>query len=294
MLTFWIIAALLILLALWFVIPALLQKPNQAEEVERLEANVLVYKDQYRELEADLKSDLIGETQYQAEKQELERRLLEDVSAKPDSDKAQQSPVRNGFAYGVAAFIPLGALIFYLSIGNPKGLDAATAPPTAAPAAAAEQPGAMSQQQIAANIDKLAERLKQNPNDAQGWQMLARSYLMQEKFSDAAGALEHLTSINPKDAGAWADYAEALALANGQNLAGKPTEAINRALQIDPNHHKALDLAGTAAYQAGDYQKAMEQWQKLLKLLPAGSEELKTITAQISKAKELAGNKTPR
>ena len=292
MLTFWIIAALLILLALWFVLPVLLQKPNQAEEVERLEANVLVYKDQYREVEADLKSDLIGEKQYQTEKQELERRLLEDVSVKPDSNKAQ-APVSNSFAYGVAAFIPLGALVFYLSVGNPKGLDATTAPPTA-PAAAAAEPGAMSPQQIAANIDKLAERLKQNPNDAQGWQMLARSYLMQERFADAAGALEHLTSINPKDAGAWADYAEALALANGQNLAGKPTEAINRALQIDPNNQKALDLAGTAAYQAGDYQKAMEQWQKLLKLLPAGSEELKTITAQISKAKELAGNKTPR
>ena len=293
MLTFWIIAALLILLALWFVLPALLQKPNQAEEVERLEANVLVYKDQYRELEADLKSDLIGEKQYQAEKQELERRLLEDVSTKPDPDKAQQVPVKNSLAYGVTAFIPLGAIILYLSIGNPKGLDANTAPPTA-PAAAAEQPGAMSPQQIAANIDKLAERLKQNPNDAQGWQMLARSYLMQEKFSEAASAYERLTSINPKDAGVWADYAEALALANGQNLAGKPTEAINRALQIDPNNRKALDLAGTAAYQAGDYQKAIEQWQKLLKLLPAGSEELKTITAQISKAKELAGNKTPR
>jgi cytochrome c-type biogenesis protein CcmH len=296
MLTFWIIAALLIMLALWFVLPALLQKPNQAEEVERLEANVLVYKDQYRELEADLKSDLIGEPQYQTEKQELERRLLEDVSTKPDLDKAQQAPVRNGFAYGVAAFIPLGALIFYLSIGNPKGLDTATAPPTApaGPAAAAEQPGAMSPQQIAANIDKLAERLKQNPNDAQGWQMLARSYLMQERFSEAAGAFEHLTSISPKDAGAWADYAEALALANGQNLAGKPTEAINRALQIDSNNQKALDLAGSAAYQAGDYQRAIEQWQKLLKVLPAGSEELKTITAQISKAKELAGTRTAR
>ena len=293
MLTFWIIAALFILLALWFVIPALLQKPGQDEEVERREANVLVYKDQYRELEADLKSDLIGEKQYQDEKQELERRLLEDVSARSDSAKATTS-ISNSFAYGVAAFIPIGAIIFYLSVGNPKGIDAAGAPPTMPAAATEPQTGAMSDQQVAANIEKLAARLKQNPNDAQGWQMLARSYMMQERFSDAASAYEHLTSINQKDANAWADYAEALALANSQNLAGKPTEAINRALQIDPKNQKALDLAGSAAFQAGDYQKAMEQWQKLLKLLPAGSEELKTITAQISKAKELAGNKTSR
>jgi cytochrome c-type biogenesis protein CcmH len=292
MLTFWIIAALFILLALWFVLPALLQKPNEEEEVERREANVLVYKDQYRELEADLKSDLIGEQQYQDERQEIERRLLADVTDRSGSTKPA-APPKNAFAYGVALFIPLGAIILYLSIGNSKGMDAAGAPPTM-PAAAAAQPGAMSPQQIAANIDKLAERLKQNPNDVQGWTMLARSYLMQERFSDAAGAYEHLTSINPNDASAWADYGEALALANSQNLAGKPTEAINRALKIDPNHQKALDLAGSAAFQAGDYQQAMEHWQKLLKLLPAGSDQFRTITAQISKAKELAGSKTSR
>jgi len=291
MLTFWIIAALLILLALWFVLPALLQKPNEEEEVERRDANVLVYKDQYRELEADLKSDLIGEKQYQDEKQELERRLLEDV-AKSESNKPATA-IKNALAYGVAAFIPVGAIIFYLSVGNSKGIDVANAP-RPMPGNATAQSGALSQQQIAANIDRLAERLKQNPTDVQGWQMLARSYMMQSRFSDAAGAFEHLTSINPKDADAWADYAEALALANSQNLAGKPIEAINRALQIDPKNQKALDLSGSAAYQAGDYKRAIEEWQKLLKILPAGSEELRTITAQISKAKEMAGNKNSK
>jgi cytochrome c-type biogenesis protein CcmH len=82
-----------------------------------------------------------------------------------------------------------------------------------------------------------------------------------------------------------------LALANNRQLAGKPTEALARALQLDPQNEKALDLAGSAAYQAGDYQKAIEYWQKLLRLLPPGSEELRTISEQIAKAKELAGGK---
>lgn len=279
-----------ILLALWFVLPALLQQPSQDEEAERREANVLVYKDQYRELEADLKSGLIGEPQYQAEKEELERRLLEDVANK--SESISETPAKNSLAYAVAAFIPIGAIIFYVVVGNPKAIDSANAPATM-PATTSQQPGAgaMQQQQIAANIEKLAERMKQNPNDAQGWLMLARSYLMQERFSDAAGAFEHLTKLNPKDANAWADYGEALALANSQNLAGKPTEAINRALEIDPKHQKALDLAGSAAFQAGEYKKAIDYWEKLLKILPAGSEELKTITQQITKTKELAAAK---
>ena len=296
MLTFWIIAALMILLALWFILPALLQKPNEAEEVERREANVLVYRDQNRELEADLKTDLIGEEQYQQEKAELERRLLEDVA----TNEAATAPTKssNSFAYSVALFIPVGAIVLYLIVGNPKGLNPATAPATI-PTAQSEPPGPMSQgqmskEQIAANVEKLAARLKQNPNDPQGWTMLARSYVMQGRFSDAALAYEKLTALNPNDADAWADYAEALALANGQNLAGKPTEAINRALQINPNHQKALDLSGSAFYQAGDYNKAVEQWQKLLKLLPPGSDELKTVTAQISRTKELAAGKGSR
>src|SRR2546423_3583377 len=296
MLTFWIIAALMILLALWFILPALLQKPNDAAEVERREANVFIYRDQNRELEADLKNDLIGEEQYKTEKVELERRLLEDVTATEGS--AATAKPRNTFAYSVALFIPIGAIAFYLIVGNSNGLNPATAPATM-PNAGSEQlgpvtQGQMSQEQVAANVDKLAARLKQNPNDPQGWTMLARSYIMLERFSDAASAYEKLTALSANDADAWADYAEALALANGQNLAGKPTEAINRALQINPKHQKALDLSGSAAYQAGDYNEAIKQWQKLLKLLPPGSDELKTVTEQISKTKELVAGKGSR
>jgi cytochrome c-type biogenesis protein CcmH len=289
MLTFWIIAALLILLALWFILPALLQKPGADEEVERREANILVYKDQERELDADLNNALIGKEQYELEKAELERRLLEDVAAKSEITAVKKNRI-NAYTYGVAAFIPVGAVALYLVVGNPKGVTSLPNSP-AMPASAANQSGGMSDEQIAANIQKLADRLKQNPNDVQGWTMLARSYMMQERFTDAAAAYEKLTALNANNADTWADYAEALALANDQNLAGKPTEALNRALKIDPKHQKALDLAGSAAFQAQDYQRAIDYWQQLLKLLPAGSEELRTVTEQISKAKELAAGK---
>jgi len=287
MLTFWIIAALLILLALWFILPALLQKPGTDEEVERREANILVYKDQHRELDEDLNNGLIGKEQYELEKAELERRLLEDVmKAKSEITAAGKHRI-DTFTYGVVAFITVGAVALYFVVGNPKAVTSAGVPP-ALSQSAPNQPGVMSDQQIAANIQKLADRLKQNPNDVQGWTMLARSYMMQERFSDAASAYEKLTALNANDADAWADYAEALALANDQKLAGKPTEALNRALKIDPKNQKALNLAGSAAYQAKDYAKAIDYWQQLLKLLPAGSEDLKMVTEQISRTKELA------
>jgi cytochrome c-type biogenesis protein CcmH len=287
MLIFWIIAALFILFALWFVLPPLLQKSGAEKGDDLRAANVLIYRDQLKEMEADLKSGLVSEEQYQQDKEELERRLLEDVGA-PSSDLSSSSTPTRKVAYGVGLGIPIGVIALYFVIGNPNGL-APSLPQMAS--AGPQQGGPMSSQQIAANVEKLARKLEQNPNDAQGWLMLARSYLSMERFADAAAAYEHATALNGNDASVWADYAEAAALANGQRLAGKPTDAINRALQIDPKQQKALDLAGSAAYQAGDYKKAIDYWQKLLTQLPAGSEELKAISEQIAKARQMAGDK---
>jgi cytochrome c-type biogenesis protein CcmH len=290
MLTFWIIVALFILFALWFVLPPLLQKAGDSKGDDLRAANVLIYQDQSREMAADLKNGLMTEEQYQLDKEELERRLLEDVNA-PSSDLSSSKTATLKFAYGVGMAIPVGVIALYFVIGNQQGLSPSL-PEMTAPAT---QPGGpMSDQQIAANVEKLAKKLEQNPNDGAGWLMLARSYISMERFSDAAAAYEHATTLNGNDASIWADYAEAAAMANGQRLAGKPTEAIDRALQIDPKNQKALDLAGSAAFQLGDYNKAIDYWQKLLTQLPAGSEELKAISAQISKAKELGGGKAAK
>jgi cytochrome c-type biogenesis protein CcmH len=292
MLTFGIIVALFVLLIFWFVLPPLFQKTETKKTGLEASANVIIYQDQLQELDADLKTGLIAEAQYQQEKEAIERRLLEDVKDRPALTRGVPSMRTTLVVYVLSVFIPAGAVAFYLFVGNPKALSSAG--PANATASTMPPGGSMSPQQIAANVGKLSERLKQNPNDGQGWLMLARSYMMMERYSEAAGAYEHATTLNASDAGLWADYAEALALSNGQSLAGKPTDALNRALQLDPRNQKALDLAGSAAFQSGDYQKAMNYWQQLLKELPAGSEELRTVSDQIAQAKQLAGGKGSR
>jgi cytochrome c-type biogenesis protein CcmH len=290
MLTFWIIVALMVLFALWFVLPPLIQKPAGNKSDDLRAANVLIYQDQLKEMESDLKNALMSEEQYQQDKEELVRRLLEDVKTAGPSASAAAAPATRTFAYGVGLAIPVGVIAFYLLVGNPLGLQPSLA--TAGPVGpATQQGGPMTDQQIAANVDKLAKKLEQNPNDAQGWLMLARSYTSMERFADAATAYERATALNGNDATIWADYAEALALSNGQRLAGKPTEALNRALQIDPKNQKALALAGSAAFEAHDYQKAVDHWQKLLASLPADSEITRTVTDEIAKAKKLASDK---
>src|SRR6266404_3701977 len=149
MFLFWIICGLMILLALWFVLPPLFAHAESRKSDEIRAANVLVYQDQRQELDTDLRNGLIGEPEYQKEQQELERRLLADTET---AQRASASPARSSstrkLAYTVTAAIPIVAIAFYLARGNPKALNPETAPSTQP--AAATQSGEMTPQQIEA------------------------------------------------------------------------------------------------------------------------------------------------
>ena len=121
MVIFWFICVIMVLMALWFVLPALWQTADPKTDDARV-ANLLVYQDQLRELAADLKSGLLSEAQHEQDKEELERRLLEDVG--DDKTKSPSRQLRSRvLAYAIAVAIPVAALAFYFAVGNPKAVD---------------------------------------------------------------------------------------------------------------------------------------------------------------------------
>jgi len=119
--------------------------------------------------------------------------------------------------------------------------------------------------------------------------MLGRSYSQLEKYSEASKAFEKATALKTDDADLLADYAFALAMANGQKLAGKPAELVKKAYQLDPNNPKVLELAGNVAFQANDYKQAIEYWTKLQQRVPADSEVGQALAEKINQAKSLSG-----
>jgi cytochrome c-type biogenesis protein CcmH len=183
-------------------------------------------------------------------------------------------------AYGLALALPILALSIYLKVGDLH----ASEPNAAAPSAAG-----MTQQGIEANVAALAKRLEQNPSDAEGWKMLGRSYLSQEKFTDATNAYAKAAALKPDDADLLGDYAFAMAMANGRQLQGQPLELIRKALQLDPKNGKALNLAGSAEFQAKNFNKAIEYWQQELDATsPADAEERSRVSQMIEEARTAA------
>jgi len=288
---FWLICAAFLLIALAFILPPALQRSEESDrkgDDERKLANIAVYRDQLAELKNDLQNGIVSEEQYAQDRDEIERRLLEDTTiAKSEKKPAKAALSARNTAYALGLGIPLVAIVFYLNVGNPKSITGAVVRNSPTNSAPAER----TQEQIEANVAALAKRLESNPSDAQGWTMLARSYSSMEKFAESGGAYAKATELTPNNADLWAEYAFATAMASGRTLEGRPMELIQRALKVDPDNAKALQLAGSAAFQAKDYKKAVTYWERVLKQVPPGSEVAQTIQSRIDEAKTLAAGK---
>ena len=282
---FWVCAALLTALAIAILVTPLLRgRRKTGVAVSRAASNLSIIRDQLVELDADLAAGTIGQDQWEAARGDLQRGLLEDDGAAAARATAPVAAARStSAAIALAVTLPLVAVSVYLILGNPQGLDPARA------SAAQGAPHELTQQQIESMVERLAQRLEANPDDAEGWTMLARTYTALGRFGDAAGAYAKAEARFPQNAQLLADYADSLAMAQGQNLLGKPEALIQRALQADGNNLKALALAGTAEFEKQQYAKAVEYWKRMLPLLPADSEMVNSVRASIKEAEDKQG-----
>jgi cytochrome c-type biogenesis protein CcmH len=291
MTVFWIVAALFVAGALLFVLPPLFQRAGRGVKLARGDITVSIYRDEMVELDADLENGLISPEQHRLARDELERRLLEDMSLEPRGPAAAAPASGTRYAgVAVAVALPLLAVLGYLQVGNPAAITQSAQAPAPAEGHAA---GGITPEQIQGMVQALAARLEQNPSDAEGWAMLARSYTAMGRYQEASRAYGRLNELTPGNPEILSDYADVLAMAQGRKLAGAPVNLIQQALQADPRHPKSLALAGSAAFEAGDYPQAAAYWERLLALLQPGSESHRSVAAGIAEAKALAGGASP-
>jgi len=282
MTSFIVSATVMLLLAVAIVLRPLL-KGGTGTGVARHTANFEIYRDQFAELGNDLKSGVLGAEQFDQAKADLERRVLEEA-ARPAEGVAG---ARRGRAAPIAVgvLIPVAAVLLYLQFGSLEGLSVTPH--------SAQDVSSLSGEQFLEMTARLAARMRENPDDAEGWMMLGRAYRALERFQEAADALRKAVALNPGNADLLADLAEALALGNGRTLEGEPTRLLERALKLDPDNDKVLALSGSAAFERKDYKAAIRHWEALLKRPGVSGELVQVLSAGIAEARALStGKKT--
>lgn len=288
-LTFGLIAAGLTIAVLGILLYPLLKKASATGP--ELEKKLPIYRQQFVELEQDKSGGLLTDEQYATARQELERRVLEETGTTDAVPATGGQLVNLRFvALTLVMAIPAASGVLYWTLGNPEAMTHPTAD-----ALAASQGGADDARQMTEGlntlIDRLKQRLEQNPEDVTGWTLLARSYMAMDRYADAVPIFDKAVKLNPNDAGLLADYADALGVHQGRKLEGKPEGLIQKALQIDPKNVKALMLAGTVAFNRKDFASAVKDWESARANLPPNSdpEAGEQLMAGINEAKRRLG-----
>jgi cytochrome c-type biogenesis protein CcmH len=187
--------------------------------------------------------------------------------------------------------IPLMAVSLYLWIGNTKGLTPQPISEQQSPMSGSESESESGHQNFSSVLDSLIARLREQPDDVEGWIMLGRTYAIMQRFNEAKIAYERVIALSPESPELLVDYADIVAMTNGGSLQGEPMELVNKALSLSPKNPKALALAGTAAFEQKNFKQAASYWEKLLVQIPPESKLAQSVKESITEAKSLASGK---
>lgn len=255
MTTFFIAAAALLLMAVALVgYPLIRGRESRPEDPDG--EVVGLGRERLAELKQRKRSGEISDEEYAEQVSDVEAQLSDDLHVRDVSRVAGGS---GGRWVGIAAvvFIPVLSGLLYLALGQPRALS------PDARSVASDAPADISPADIDAMVSQLAERLEENPDDAEGWFMLGRSYMMLNRYDEAADAFSRLRALVGDVPEVLVREATALAMTRGGSLTGEPTRLVQRVLEQQPDHPQALWMAATAAYQTGDYGTALEYYRRV-------------------------------
>lgn len=295
--TFWLTAAVLIVLALAFVVaPLFLHRSGRRAEMDLRNQNLLAYRSRMAELDREFEAGALDEESYQQLREELAGSMLDDV---PDAERGViDSPdrARGGksaivIAIASLAVIPAAAVYLYGQWGAMDDV---------------EQFRAM-QEMMAADGDRLGqmqeltaqlrERLEDNPENTEGWAMLGRSYMRIEQYEDAAWAFERLAESIEDDqngkAVAWGLSAQAAFFLSEGALNPEVSNAIEKARSLNPDEVNSLGLLGIHAFSQQNFEEAIRYWERIVSVAP-NHPQIASIRQGIEQAYQRLGREMPQ
>lgn len=279
MITFVLMACAMLVLAVALVVWPLYFH-RRAAGPAREAINVALYRDRLAELQAERDSGALSADQFAQAEVELQRDLLENAMPETPMTPLQRQP-RTAIALGM--LLPLLAGGIYLWLGAPDFIEMERATQH-------QVGGGMGSMDEA--VARLRNRLANNPNDLEGWLLLARSLTVQQQYGAAADTYAQAMQQMGEQAELLALYAEALAMAQGR-VGGRPEELARRALELDPNSVIALWLSGYGASERGDFASAVARWERLLGLLPADGRMTTMVQESLAEARTRLGVAAP-
>ncbi len=254
-------------------------------DVGRKAHSLAVHRDQLAEIDRDVARQLLTDSQADSARTEIHRRILAAERNDPEPMTSAPTAGRLTAVAVVAAGVPIASILLYLTLGSPIRPQGAITASTPSPALS--DPAIP--HEVAAMVERLAERLKNDPNDAEGWAMLARSYSMMGRHVEAAAAHGRLAALRDNDPAIIAVQAEELIVAADGAVTPEAFALLLKAQARDPSDPRLRFYLGLAQAQSGDVDGAMRTWLELERDAPADAQWLPGLKDQIQRAGEDLG-----
>ena len=273
------IAALLLLAAVVMCLPLFVSL--RGSQLERQQSNVVIYKSQLADLEADLKNARIEQAEYEGLSQEIKLNLLADTQ---DENVAQNTST------GKWIFVPALLALFILSVGLYLKLGAENELAITQLLQKSGQAN-FTQENALDLIARLNVQTKETPEDTEMWYLLGRLNFDMGQFDQAVVGFGQALQLLPVDskqdqAVAMAQLAQAQFFANDRKLSAATESLLKDVLAINPNDETSLGLLGVAAYDSKRYVEAVGYWQRLIGMMPVDNPNVAAIQGGIDKALE--------
>ncbi|MCY1407381.1 cytochrome c-type biogenesis protein CcmI [compost metagenome] len=270
MIDFWLAAGLLLLVALAFLlIPLLRGRRAQAEE-DRTALNVALYQERLAELDAQHDAGTLDDAQLAAGRAEAARELLADTEG---GDEDRRSRLGRAAPLIAAVLLPVLGLALYMHWGASDKVELAREFATA--------PHSM--EEMTARLERA---VKAQPDSAEGWYFLGRTYMTQERVEDAARAFEQAARLSNRQPEVLGQWAQALYFAGGKKMTDQVRSLADEALKGDPQEVTTLGLLGIAAFEDSDYAGAVKYWERLVAVLPADDPSRSALQGGIERARQ--------
>jgi cytochrome c-type biogenesis protein CcmH len=254
----WVIFAVLTAIVLYALLRPLAS--GRASEASRADFNATIYRDQLGEVESDRERGLIGEGDAEAARLEIARRLLATDAEEQSSKRSPTHFPTQALAPGLAVALPLLALGLYLVYGSPRLPDQ---PLTAR----LEDPA--SDKNLEVLVARVEARLREHPEDGEGWEVIAPVYMGWRRYPDAAEAFRQSIRLLGESPKRLSGYGQALVLANDGVVSEDARAALERAIALDPNLIEPRFVLIIAKEQDGKFAAAADAWRALLATAPA-------------------------
>ena len=287
MITFWLIAGIMLLLALLLLARGLLSR-KQSIEIDRNEQNLLIAEERLQVAEAEFADRTISESDYLQIKAEIEKTLADELGQETGTLHASTNSGAIGTA-AIGVLLPLFGLAMYGLLGSPDFIDAESRQNVVMTQqhtpATGEEP-----QSFESMVESLAQKLEQDPDNLEGWFLLGRSLMSLGRYGEAVQAYELVNGKLPEpQPGVLLALANAVAMSQEGRLEGRPAALVQEALALDPQNTTALWLAGMVAEEAGDLESALRYWEQAEPLLADDPENQTELQGMIRAVAEKLG-----